>query len=49
MQLRVWLPPASGASPARLLAAATINSELIRLLTGIHQHVARRVLPRLLR
>lgn len=36
MQLRVWLPPASGASSARLLAAATINSELIRLLTGIH-------------
>jgi len=47
LQLRVWLPPASSASSARLLAAAVINSEVVRLLTGLHQHLAWRVLPRL--
>jgi hypothetical protein len=49
LQLRVWLPPASSASSARLLAAAVVNSEVVRLLTGLHQHLAWRVLPRLFR
>lgn len=47
LQLRVWLPPTSSASSAQLLAAAVVNSEVVRLLTGLHQHLARRVLPRL--
>ncbi len=48
MQLRVWLqPPAGSSASARLIAAATIDIELVRLLTALHQHLARRVLPRL--